>query len=202
MARNITKSLTPAIALLIASSPAYAQPLTWDYASMSLLVLGEFDNGTSENLDKGFRFDAARTLNELVFLRAKVDTHDFDDAGIDTLQWGGGVRFDLEAAPVPLQLWAGLNFERLNIAGGVSDGIGIDLGARAAVARDLEAGFTYKTANLTGANSIEYDAIELSVAYTGLRDFDVIGTINNAGLDDDIEGDLEHIAGVGIRVPF
>lgn len=196
-------TLVPLTLVAILFSPiGSTQPLTWNYGSMSVLFLGEADNGNSENIDKGFRLDAARSINQYVFLRTRAETHDFDDVGVDMLQWGGGARFDVDGAMIPLQLWGGVNFERANVGGAVSDGIGIDLGVRAEIAPDFEGGVTYKTANLSGANSLEYDALELSAAYTGTRGFDVIATLNNARFDDDIELDLDHIIGVGVRIPF
>lgn len=202
MTRSILKRAAPAAIGLLAISPVHAQePLSWDYASMSLLFAGKLDNGSSETIDKGFRLDVARSFQEHFFFRGKAELQEFDERGLDTAQVGAGAKLDLDGLQVPVQIFAGLNYERLNF-GGVSDGIGIDLGVRSEVAPDFEAGLTYKTANLSGAESIDHEAFELSLAYTGPQDFDVIGTLNNASLDNDEDADLEHIVGIGIRFPF
>ena len=190
----------PLCLLALASAPTQAEPLGWDYASGSLLFLGKIDNGDSENIDKGFRLDYAQSFNEHFFFRAKTELQEFDEVGADTAQVGVGGRLDLQTT-IPVQLWGSFNYERLSI-GGVSDGFGADIGIRSEVAPDFELGLTLKTANLSGANSLDHDAIELSGAYTGLADFDIIATVNNASFDDDLEFDFDNIVGVGVRLNF
>lgn len=188
-------------ALLVAANPVAAQPLSWDYTSISFLFAGKIENGSSESIDEGFRLDVAQPFMDNFFVRGKTELQSFDDGGWDTAQIGAGAFLDLEGLMFPVQIYAGLNYERLNF-GGVSNGLGIDLGARAEFIPNFEAGIAYKTANLSGAESIDHTAWELSGAYTGAEGFDVIATINNANFDNDDDIDLKNIVGVGIRIPF
>jgi hypothetical protein len=188
-------------ALLLTATPVAAQPLSWDYTAFSLLAAGKVENGGSERLDKGFRLDVAQPFQDNFFFRGKTELQSFDDVGLDTTQIGAGAFLDLEGIQFPVQIYAGLNYERLNLVG-VSDGFGIDLGARAEFVPNFEGGIAYKTANLSGAQSIDYRALELSVVYTGADGFDVIGTLNNADFDNDDDFNLENIVGIGVRIPF
>lgn len=186
--------------LALATPHVQAESLSWDYASASLLFAGEIENGNSENIDKGFRLDYARSFEEHFFVRAKTELQEFDDDGADTAQVGVGGRMDL-LTDVPIQLWGSFNYERINV-GSAADGFGIDVGIRSLVAPDFELGLALKKANLSGGVSLDHDAVELSGAYRGIEQFDLLVTLNNASFDDDAEFDLDHILGVGARLRF
>ncbi len=149
-----------ALALGMVAPSAFALEDRFDYFELRGTGSGDLDG---VDVEEGISLEAAKSANDVVFVRGTVDTFDFDalpgpgegEAGVDFLSVGPGVG-------VPLgwfYLWGQVSYERLNFGGAVGTGAGAEIGATLGRADGPQLGVTARRGepDFADAGDIEYE---------------------------------------------
>lgn len=206
--RHILVSLGLGACALLAAAPAAAQEAgQYDYIEARYTLLGDRTNGASDDVT-GLGVESAKSLNDLAFVRVAADLHDVDDASdsaIDLFSIGPAVRAPLNT-DIPVDLWAGLNYERASVGGRAATGFGLDIGVTAMFNQRLRGGFALKSATTEAGNDdVDYELWELEIAYAVNDRVDVVGALVNGEFDSEGPGgdfDFDNLLRVGVRMPF
>ena len=125
-----------AVLLLGISAGAPAANTSWDQASISWILAGDYKISGFESDLRGYRFDFTNSLNDTFLVRAAADMRNVDDSGdldYSASRFGVGARYPISPGGVPVELWGSLNYERLAFQGVTGYGPGIDIGVRSQV---------------------------------------------------------------------
>ena len=187
-----------------------AERPSWDYLSLGLVLTGDIEQGAFSKDLKGYRLEAVKSPGGVPFFRAVANAYHVDDSGLDidlsTHQFGVGARYHVPAGPVPVDLWASLNYERVDIAGMLATGPGLDLGARARLTPELDMGLIVKVYGDLEVHNIDFDytGYELNAAYAVLPRASVLLSWSNSKLEPDVGGEFEYknIVSLGVRMDF
>ncbi|MEX1081941.1 MAG: hypothetical protein WEC99_07985 [Halofilum sp. (in: g-proteobacteria)] len=199
------------LALGMTSPAAFAVEDRFDYFELQGTGTGDLNDDV--DIEEGISLEAAKSANDVVFVRGTVDTYNFDTAlpgqddgagtetGLDFMSVGPGVGVPLGM----FYLWGQVSYERLNYGGEVGNGPGAEVGATIGPTDGMQLGVTARRGepNFSGSDDIEYDlygvdgrlpvgeATHLVVSYQE-------GTLETP--DEDV--DLNEVVSLGLRLGF
>lgn len=191
------------------SSTAYAVEDRFDYFQLQGTGTGELDGpGGSVDIEEGINLEAAKSVNDILFVRLSADSYNIDapgtvgtETGLDFLSLGPGINVPLGFASV----WAQVNYERLNFAGNVGNGPGAEVGAIIGDADGLRLGVSAHRAepSFSGQEDIEYERYKVDGMVNVAENADLVlsyeeGTLETPGGDTDIED----MVSLGVRFGF
>lgn len=210
MKRTVLACGCAVLLLLVPLQSLAADRPSWDYLSLELVLTGDIEFQVLSEDIKGYRFEAVKSLGDLAFFRGVANVYHIDDAGMDldmsAYQLGVGARYHVPAGPIPVDLWASLNYERVSIGGLVVTGPGLDLGARAQLTPELDLGLVAKVYGDLEVDDIDadYTGYELSAAYAVHPLASLVLSWSNYKLDPDFAGEFKYknIVSLGVRLDF
>ncbi len=199
------------LALGITSPAAFAVEDRFDYFELQGTRTGDLNDEV--DIEEGISLEAAKSANDIVFVRGTVDTFNFDaslpglddgvgtETGVDFMSVGPGVGVPLGM----FHVWGQVSYDRLNYGGVVGNGPGAEVGATIGPADGMQLGVTAHRGepNFSGTDDVEYDlytvdgrlpvgdTTHLVVSYQE-------GTLDTA--DGDV--DLNEVVGLGLRLGF
>jgi len=191
------------------SSVSLAAGPTWNSMSASWVVSGDLESGSISYDLEGFQFSGTKSLDDMFFVRAAANNIGVKVSGtvtdVSTQQIGVGARYGV----VPgVDLWGAINYDRMNFAGIVGTGLGLDVGARWQAMQELELGLTYKySKNLDfDVADGELTGYELNAVYDVSPKIGVMLTFSKYSVD--IKApvgasfDYKNVIGLGVRLAY
>lgn len=198
------------LALGITSSAAFAAEDRFDYLELKGTGTGDLEG---VDVEEGISLEAAKSANDIVFVRGTVDTYNFDDSlpaqgamdgdetGVDFFSVGPGVG-------VPLAwfyAWGQVSYERLNYGGNVGNGPGAEIGATIGPVDGIQLGLSARRGepDFSGSDDVEYDLYSVDGRVPVADTTDVVVSYEEGTLEtDDGDIDFNEVVNLGVRVGF
>lgn len=213
MSRIVASSLLASILASVSASTLAAESPSWDYMSLEWVANGEVENGSAIDVE-GYRFGAAKSLTDNIFVRAESNEHyaKDGDAHIDiaTGQMGVGGHYAIPSGPATLDLWGAANYQRVALADIVATGSSIDIGVKALFTNTFEIGVTGKVYGNVDFKILDdkadYTGYTINAAYFVTPEFAIQGSLDNYKLkfDNSSIGELKYknIFGIGVKFTY